>query len=62
MTAARSTISKVRTLERKYGVRTLLAHDVSWMTDKVDELLLSLCDESISSQETRLRITRGEVP
>jgi hypothetical protein len=62
MTAARGTIFKVRTLERDYGVRTLLAHDVSWMIDKADDLLLSLCDENISSQETRSRINRGEIP
>lgn len=62
MTAAKSTISKVRTLEKEYGVKTLLAHDVSWLTYGVDELLLSLCDERISSPEARLRITRGEIP
>ncbi|KAH7379269.1 beta-lactamase-like protein [Phaeosphaeria sp. MPI-PUGE-AT-0046c] len=62
MAAAKSTISKVRTLEKDYGVKTLLAHDISWMKEDVDEVLLSLCDEHISSQETRLRIMRGEIP
>jgi hypothetical protein len=60
--AARNTIAKVRILEKDYGVRTLLAHDVSWMTENVDETLLALCDEQMASKETRSRIAKGEVP
>lgn len=59
--AAKSTISKVRLLEKEYGVRTVLAHDVSWMIgDHADEVLLALLDTQLRA--SRIRIKEGEIP
>jgi hypothetical protein len=60
LAAARKTISKVRTLEKDYSVRTVLAHDVSWMKDDRDEVLLSLLDAHL--REAIPRIMQGEIP
>jgi hypothetical protein len=58
---ARNTISKVRILEKEYGVRVILAHDVSWMREEeVDGVLTSLLDEHMVS--ARERILHGGIP
>lgn len=60
LTAARSTIAKVRILEQTYGIRTVLAHDASWIREGRDTALLSLLDQNML--QARQRIIRGEVP
>jgi hypothetical protein len=60
LTAARSTISKVRMLEKDYGVRIVLAHDVSWINEGTDEVLLSLLDKHMIT--TRERLLQGDIP
>jgi hypothetical protein len=60
--AAKNTISKVRMLENKYNVRTILAHDISWMGDNIDEVLMSLLDEHLKLSTTRTRIMQGDIP
>ncbi|KAF2028142.1 Metallo-hydrolase/oxidoreductase [Setomelanomma holmii] len=58
--AARSTISKIRLLESVHGVRTVLAHDVSWIKEGTDEVLLALLDKHMAA--SRGRILAGEIP
>jgi spermidine synthase len=61
--SARNTISKVRILEKEYGVRVILAHDVSWMREEEEEedgVLISLLDEHMVS--ARERILHGGIP
>ncbi|EAT87915.1 hypothetical protein HBI56_092930 [Parastagonospora nodorum] len=59
--AAKSTISKVRLLEKEYDVRTVLAHDVSWMIgDHADEVLFALLDTQLRASRSRIR--EGEIP
>ncbi|RYF38329.1 MAG: hypothetical protein EOO38_24925 [Cytophagaceae bacterium] len=58
--AARSTISRIRVLERVHGVRTVLAHDESWIKEGKDAVLLSLLDEHMLA--ARDRILAGETP
>ncbi|KAH7061620.1 beta-lactamase-like protein [Paraphoma chrysanthemicola] len=60
MAAARSTISKIRALESVHGVRTVLAHDVSWIKEGNDMVLLSLLDKHMVA--ARARIVAGEIP
>jgi hypothetical protein len=60
MAAARSTISKIRALESVHGVRTVLAHDVSWIKEGNDTVLLSLLDKHMVA--ARARIVAGEIP
>jgi hypothetical protein len=60
LAAARVTISRLKTLEKDYGVRVVLAHDVSWMGDAADEVLLSLLDDHM--KDARTRIAQGEIP
>jgi hypothetical protein len=60
LTAARSTISKVKHLEEGYAVRTVLAHDISWMGENADEVLLSLLDDHLAA--SRKRIMHGDIP
>lgn len=60
LTAARSTISKIRTLEAVYGVRTVLAHDISWIEEGRDDVLLSLLDKHMI--QAREQILKGEIP
>lgn len=60
ITAAKSTISKVRLLEDEYGARIALAHDVSWLKEGNDEVLLSLLDKYML--DARERICRDEIP
>jgi hypothetical protein len=60
LTAARSTISKVKRLEEEYAVRTVLAHDTSWMGENADEVLLSLLDDHLAT--SRERIMHGVIP
>jgi hypothetical protein len=58
--AARSTISKIRFLESVHGVRTVLAHDVSWIKEGKDTVLLSLLNKHMLA--ARSRILEGEIP
>jgi hypothetical protein len=60
MGAAKSTISKVRCLEKDYDVRVVLAHDVSWMGEKADQVFLSLLDSQLT--RSRGRIMQGDIP
>jgi hypothetical protein len=60
MGAAKSTIAKVRCLEKDYKVRVVLAHDVSWMGEKADDVLLSLLDSQLTT--SRGRIMQGDRP
>jgi hypothetical protein len=60
VTAAKSTISKVKCLEEEYGVQTILAHDVSWMGENADDVLLSLLDDHMAI--SRERIMQGDIP
>jgi hypothetical protein len=57
---ARSTLARVRALEREHGVRVVLAHDVSWIKEGTDSVLLSLLDDYILS--AREQILRDEIP
>jgi hypothetical protein len=58
--AAKSTIAKVYAFEKNYGVRIVLAHDVSWMGPQADEVLLSLLDNHMV--KVRDRILQGGIP
>jgi len=60
LTAARSTISKIRTLEKDFGVRTVLAHDVSWIVEGEDGVLLSLLDKHML--QAREQVVKGDIP
>jgi hypothetical protein len=60
--AAKNTISKVRILENQYNVRTILAHDISWMGENIDGVLMSLLDEHLKLSTTRARIMQGDIP
>jgi hypothetical protein len=60
VTAAKSIISKVKLLEEEHGVLTVLAHDVSWMGENADDVLLSLLDDHLA--KSRERIMQGDIP
>jgi hypothetical protein len=60
MGAAKITIAKVRCLEKDYNVRVVLAHDVSWMGEKADDVFLSLLDSQLTT--SRGRIMQGDIP
>ncbi|KAH8732618.1 beta-lactamase-like protein [Phaeosphaeriaceae sp. PMI808] len=58
--AAKNSISMVRILEKDYGVRTVLAHDASWIVDGTDEVLMSLLDKHLVM--SREQIIHGDIP
>ncbi|KAH9874009.1 hypothetical protein IAQ61_004637, partial [Plenodomus lingam] len=45
--AARSTIAKIRILERDFGFHTALAHDSSWLKKGEDAVLMGLLDDEM---------------
>ncbi|KAI1608322.1 hypothetical protein EDD36DRAFT_109964 [Exophiala viscosa] len=48
LTAAKDTLSRIRTFEDKYSAKVCLAHDATWMNPKApDELLTSLLSEGV---------------
>jgi hypothetical protein len=60
LVAAKSTIAKIRILEQDSGVRTVLAHDASWLVEGSDDVLMSLLDTGM--REARDRVAKGEIP
>lgn len=58
--AAKTTMSQIRDLESNYQVKTVLAHDVSWMRQGDDAVLLSLLDDYLLGAKDR--ISRDEIP
>jgi hypothetical protein len=59
--AARSTITKMRTLERDFGTHTALAHDASWLKKGTDTVLVSLLDEKLKVA-AKEKIPHDEIP
>lgn len=43
--AAKDTLERMRTMERRYGAHVALAHDTAWMEKEDDSVLLSLLDD-----------------
>lgn len=60
LVAAKSTIAKIRILEREHGVRTVLAHDASWIVEGKDDVLLSLLGTDM--RKARERVAKEERP
>lgn len=59
--AARSTISRIRLLEKEFGCHVALAHDASWMKAGSNPVLMSLLDDHMR-QAARERIPNDEIP
>ncbi|KAF1937901.1 hypothetical protein EJ02DRAFT_505734 [Clathrospora elynae] len=52
LAAARDTITKIKMLEKEYGVHTALAHDASWLKKGTDRVLMSLLDDYMKEAAT----------
>ncbi|KAF2467468.1 Metallo-hydrolase/oxidoreductase [Lindgomyces ingoldianus] len=59
--AAKSTIDRIRILEKNYGFHVALAHDAAWMKKGSDLVLMSLLDEHMK-KAAKERITKDEIP
>jgi len=59
--AAKDTISRIRTMESKFGAHIAFAHDTEWMKIGTDEVLMSLLDDTlkVAARET---IPNGGIP
>ena len=42
--AARDSISKIRVLEKEFGIHVALAHDAEWLKQGTDQVLMGLLD------------------
>jgi hypothetical protein len=61
ISAAKSTIKKIQTLEGEFNFHVALAHDASWMKKGTDEVLMSLLDDHMK-QAAKERIPKDEIP
>ncbi|KAL2816065.1 beta-lactamase-like protein [Aspergillus cavernicola] len=57
--AAKDTLARMRVMEKDLGVHIALAHDVSWMGEESDSVLLSLLDGEFR-EDMRGALARGE--
>lgn len=58
--AAKSTMAKIRALEKDHGFHVALAHDAGWMRSGSDQVLMSLLDAELL-RAAKERIPRNEM-
>lgn len=61
ISAAKSTIARIRILEKEFGFHVALAHDARWLKEGSDPVLMSLLDEHMRTA-ARERIPNDEIP
>ncbi|KAH7124142.1 beta-lactamase-like protein [Dendryphion nanum] len=61
VTAAKTTILKIRAMERDLGFHVALAHDAEWLKVGEDPVLMSLLDDHMR-EAARERIPKEEIP
>ncbi|ORY05691.1 beta-lactamase-like protein [Clohesyomyces aquaticus] len=61
ITAAKSTIGRIRVLEKDFGFHVALAHDAAWMKEGNDDVLMSLLDDHMR-KAARERVKNDQIP